>query len=74
MNYLIDFAKFLFVVAVPLVVVAGAVVTLFAVGALFDALEHPEELRQRIEGAFRRPPKPAKPPSADHYYKPHWES
>lgn len=66
--------EFLFVVAVPLVLVGGALVTLFAVGALFDALEHPEELRQRIEGAFRRPLAPAKTPREDHYYKPYWKS
>lgn len=64
--------QFLFILAVPLVVVAGAVVTLFAIGALFDALEHPEELRGRIEGAFRRPPKPAKMAGRDHYYRPFW--
>jgi hypothetical protein len=62
----------IFILAVPLVIVAGALVTLFAVGALFDALEHPEELRQRIEGAFRRPPAPARSPAPDHYYRPHW--
>lgn len=64
--------QFLFIVAVPLVLVGGAVVTLFAVGALFDALEHPDELRERIEGAFRRPPAPARAPDSSHYYKPYW--
>ena len=69
-----DIVQFLFVVLVPLVVVAGALATLFGVGALFDALEHPENIRQRVEKAFRRPPKPAKAPDRDHYYRPHWES
>ena len=55
-------------------VAGGAVVTLFAVGALFNALEHPEELRQRIEGAFRRPPKAPRKTSPDHYYQPHWKA
>jgi hypothetical protein len=64
--------QFLFIVLVPLVVVAGALVSLFAVGALFDALEHPDEIRGRIEAAFRRPPKPPKAPGKDHYYKPYW--
>ena len=64
--------QFLFIVLVPLVVVAGALVSLFAVGALFDALEHPEEIRGRIDAAFRRPPKPPKAPGDDHYYKPYW--
>lgn len=66
--------QFLFILAVPLVVVAGAVATLFGVGALFNALEHPEELRQRIEGAFRRPPKAPRETDADHYYRPHWKA
>jgi len=69
-----EIVQFLFVVLVPLVVVAGALASLFGVGALFDALEHPENLRQRVERAFRRPPKPAKPPDADHYYRPHWQA
>jgi hypothetical protein len=64
--------QFLFIVAVPIVVSAGAVVTLFAVGALFDALENPRELSSRIEAAFRGKPKPSKPAPADHYYKPYW--
>jgi hypothetical protein len=68
------FIQFLFIVLVPLVVVGGGLVTLFALGALLDALDDPEELRKRIEGAFRRPPKPPKPPDADHYYRPYWES
>ena len=64
--------QFLFIVLVPLVVVAGALVSLFAVGALFDALEHPDEIKGRIESAFRRPPKPPRAPDKDHYYKPYW--
>ena len=53
---------FLFIVAVPLVVVAGGLVTLFAVGALFDFLENQEAFAKRIEAAFRRPPR-LRPPS-----------
>jgi len=64
--------QFAFILAVPFVVVAGAVFTLFAAGALFDALEHPDELRKRIEGAFRRPPKPGRTAGRDHYYRPYW--
>jgi hypothetical protein len=48
------------------------VVTLFAVGALFDALENPALISSRIEAAFRGKPKPSKPAPADHYYKPYW--
>jgi hypothetical protein len=64
--------QFLFIVAVPIVAVAGALVSLFAIGALFDALENPGELKTRIEGLFRRPPKASQPAPADHYYKPYW--
>ncbi len=66
--------EFLFIVIVPLAIVAGAVIGLFAVGALFDALDHPGELRQRIEALFRRPPRPPKAPDESHYYKPYWAS
>jgi hypothetical protein len=69
MESLIQFA---FILVVPVVLVAGALVTLFAVGALFDALDHPGELSRRIEAAFRRPPKPAKEPGPKHYYRPYW--
>jgi len=71
MSSLIPFA---FIVIVPLVLVAGAVVSLFAIGALFDVLENPDDLRGRIEGAFRRPPKPPRPTDSDHYYRPYWAS
>jgi hypothetical protein len=64
--------QFLFIVAVPIVVVAGALVSLFAIGALFDALDHPGELKQRIEGAFRPGPPTSQPVGRDHYYKPFW--
>jgi len=68
------FFQFLFIVLVPLVLVGGGLVTIFALGALLDALDDPEELKQRIERAFRRPPKAAKRPDPDHYYRPYWES
>jgi len=63
---------FLMVLALPLVIVGGAVVSLFAVGALFDALDHPQDLRGRIEGAFRRPPRAPRVTRPDHYYRPFW--
>jgi hypothetical protein len=65
-------AQFVFIVLVPLVVVAGGLVSLFAVGALFDALENPGDLRTRVEGLFRRPLRPPKTPGPEHYYRPHW--
>jgi hypothetical protein len=64
--------RFLFIVAVPLVVVAGGLVTLFAVGALFDFLENQEAFVKRIEAAFRRPPKTPTAAGPDHYYRPYW--
>jgi hypothetical protein len=67
-------AQFAFILAVPLVVVAGGLVTLFAIGALFDALENPGELKGRIEGAFKRPPREPRAPGPDHYYRPHWQA
>jgi hypothetical protein len=71
---LLNIVQFAFIVAVPLVLVAGGLVTLFALGALFDALEHPDELRARIEGAFRKPPAPFRTTGKDHYYRPYWKS
>ena len=64
---------FLVVLVLPFVIVAGALVTLFAVGALFDALEHPEDVRARIEAAFKRPPRAPRMTGPKHYYRPYWE-
>jgi hypothetical protein len=66
------FAGFAFIFLLPLVVIAGGLLTLFAVGALFDALDHPSEVRTRIDAAFRRPPRPARMTAPDHYYQPYW--
>jgi hypothetical protein len=60
------------ILLLPLVIVAGGLVTLFAVGALFDALDNPGEVRGRIEAAFRRPPRPPRMTGPDHYYQPYW--
>ena len=65
--------QFLFILAVPMVAVAGGLVSLFALGALFDALDHPDELRGRIEGIFRQPPKQPQLAGPDHYYRPYWK-
>lgn len=66
--------QFLFIVLLPVIIVAGALVTLFGVGALFDALDHPDEVRGRIEAAFRRPPRPPREAGPDHYYRPYWSA
>ena len=65
--------QFLFILLVPLVIVGGALASLFALGALFDFLEHPEQARARVEGLFRRPPAAARPPDKDHFYQAHWQ-
>lgn len=65
--------QFAFIVLVPLLIVGGVVVGLFAVGALFDVLENPGDTRQRIENLFRRPAAPARPPRANHFYRVYWQ-
>ena len=60
------------ILLLPLAVIGGALAGLFAVGALFDALVHPDEVRGRIDAAFRRPPRPARMAGPDHYYQPYW--
>jgi len=59
-------------VAVPILVAAGGLFTLFAVGALFDFLENQEAAARRIDALFRRPPRTPKTPGPEHYYKPYW--
>jgi hypothetical protein len=63
---------FTMVLLLPLVLVGGGLVTLFAIGALFDALDNPKDLKGRIEAAFRRPPRPPRMTRPDHYYQPYW--
>ena len=67
-----DLLQFAFIVALPLVIVAGGLASLFAVGAIFDALENPQDLRTRIEGAFRSATPVARNAGPGHYYRPHW--
>ena len=69
MNELVAFG---FIVLVPLVAVAGAVVTLFAVGAIFATLDNPGDLSGQVEAFFRGRLKPSKPVAEDHYYKQYW--
>jgi hypothetical protein len=65
-------SEFLFILFLPLILVAGGLVTLFAVGALFDALDHPQEWGERIAQVFKGRPKPSRMAGPDHYYKPYW--
>jgi hypothetical protein len=57
-------------IAVPLIV-GLALVALLSVGAVL-VLRDSEASKRRVEGLFRRAPKPPKPPSQDHYYRPYW--
>ncbi|HXK11586.1 MAG TPA: hypothetical protein VMT70_18220 [Vicinamibacteria bacterium] len=54
-----------------LLVVSGALLALVVVAAAL-VLRDPEASRRRVEGLFRRTPKPAKAPGSDHYYRPYW--
>ncbi len=67
-----DLLQFAFIVVLPLLLVAGGLVSLFAIGAAFDAMEDPQALRSRVEGAFRPVARAARIPGADHYYQRHW--
>jgi hypothetical protein len=69
----VSLVQFLFIVLVPLLIVAGTLVGLFAVGALFDLLDNPGQARARVEGLFRRPPAPPRAPDKDHFYQAHWQ-
>jgi hypothetical protein len=68
----VKIAQFLFIVTLPIVIVVGGLVSFFAVGAFFEALEDPAVLGKRIEGAFRKPVAAPRPIDADHYYQQHW--
>jgi len=65
---------FLFIVMLPIVLVVGGLVSLFAVGAFFDATENLDQLKGRIEAAFRGTLREPRPLSAKHYYQPYWRS
>lgn len=54
-------------ILVPLVAV-GALLVVAAVLVWRD----PEASKRRVEGLFRRPPRPPKTPGQDHYYRPYW--
>jgi hypothetical protein len=69
---MIPVLQFLFIVVLPLVLVGGGLVTLFAIGALFDLLENPGEARARIEGLFRKPPAAPRAPAKSHFYQAYW--
>ena len=69
----VPLVMFAFVFLIPLVLLAGGLVSFFAVGALFDALDNPEALQKKIEAAFRRPPREPQDPGHKHYYRPYWK-
>ena len=67
-----DLLQFAFIVVLPILLVVGGLASLFAVGALFDALENPQAMRARIEGAFAPSTRAARIAGADHYYQRYW--
>ncbi len=50
----------------------AAVVLLAALAGGFLLLRHRERAILKVEGLFRRPPRPPKDPGRDHYYRPYW--
>jgi hypothetical protein len=55
-----------------ILVIAVAVAALALVGALAAVLLRDPGPKRRIEGLFRKPPRPPKAPGPDHYYRPYW--
>ncbi len=58
--------------SIPMTVTLVAVGALALVAALAALLLRGPGPKRRIEGLFRKPPRPAKPPAPDHYYRPYW--
>jgi flagellar basal body-associated protein FliL len=54
-----------------LLIVAGVLLALVVALAVF-VLRDPEASKRRVEGIFRRPPRPPKAPGTGHYYRPYW--
>ncbi len=69
---LASLAQFAFIIIVPIVAVAGAVVTLLALGALFDVLDNPDETASRVQALFRQPLAAPITPGRESYYKAYW--
>jgi hypothetical protein len=55
---------------IALVAAGGILLALIVVAVL--ALANPEAARRRVLSLFRRPPRAARAPGQDHYYKPYW--
>jgi hypothetical protein len=55
-----------------LVALAAALLVLAAVVMVVLAVANPEASRRRVLALFRRPPRPARTPGQDHYYKAYW--
>lgn len=59
----------------PILTILAVVLGLLLLGAvvlLAIALVHKDATRRRVLLLFRRPPRPARTPGQDHYYKPYW--
>jgi hypothetical protein len=57
-------------VVISLIVAVALLALLIVVAVL--VLRDPQATRRRVEGFFRRAPKPAKAPGQGHYYRPYW--
>ncbi len=58
-------------ILIPLVAVAALAALVALALAVLVVRDRPAASRW-VESLFRRPPKPAAKPGADHYYKPYW--
>jgi hypothetical protein len=54
-----------------LLIVAFAILVLLGIVAVLVRRD-PQAAKRRVEGLFRRAPKPPKPPGQGHYYRPYW--
>jgi hypothetical protein len=57
--------------SIAVLLIAGTLLALLTVVAVL-VLRDPEASKRRVEGVFRRAPKPPKPPGRGHYYRPYW--
>jgi hypothetical protein len=57
-------------IAVTLALAFALLALLIVVAVL--VLRDPAASKRRVEGLFRRAPRPPKAPGQDHYYRPYW--
>ena len=57
--------------SIAVLLIAGTLLALLTVVTVL-ALRDPAASKRRVEGVFRRAPKPPRLPGEDHYYRPYW--